>query len=309
MAPNINNPGGVKNDPDEIRDGVVSDATRFPGGFIDQQVTEAGADVAIGTEFAVSTGSLLDSFDLASEASSPKGLTLTNNGSRLSTVDTFSNEVVQFTLSTSFEVSTATVDTRFDISTQTNFGSGLAFSTPGSRLYIIESSNENVYEYDLSTDFDVSTATFTQTFDISSEDSRPEGIAFSESGDQLFTAGNSGSKIYQYDLTTAFDTSTASFDNSFSVSGQSNSPTDVAFTPDGSVMYVVGRADAIIYQYDLSTDFNVLTASFDQSFDVSSQETSPQGMAVRDSGRRLYVNGVNSEKAHQYALGKLVSAI
>jgi len=33
MAPNINNPGGVKNDPDEIRDAVVSDATRFPGGF------------------------------------------------------------------------------------------------------------------------------------------------------------------------------------------------------------------------------------------------------------------------------------
>jgi len=46
--PDIGQPSASdKNDPDEIRDGVVTDSTRFPGGFIDQRITESGASVAV----------------------------------------------------------------------------------------------------------------------------------------------------------------------------------------------------------------------------------------------------------------------
>jgi len=57
MAPNINNPGGVKNDPDEIRDGVVSDATRFPGADIDAAISSRAspADTGLGIDWSSKT--------------------------------------------------------------------------------------------------------------------------------------------------------------------------------------------------------------------------------------------------------------
>jgi len=83
MAPNINNPGGVKNDPDEIRDGVVSDATRFPGGFIDEQITEAGAAVQIVGQFQLNNASFFQSFDVSPQDTGPRGLAFKPDGSQL----------------------------------------------------------------------------------------------------------------------------------------------------------------------------------------------------------------------------------
>jgi DNA-binding beta-propeller fold protein YncE len=147
MAPDINNPGGVKNAPDEIRDGVVSDATRFPGGFIDEQITEAGAAVQIVGQFQLDNASFFQSFDVSPQESNPTGLAFKPDGSQLYVVGTTNDNVYQYGLSTAFDVSTASFSQSFDVSPQDGFPSGLVFKPDGSQLYVVGSGNAKVSQY------------------------------------------------------------------------------------------------------------------------------------------------------------------
>jgi hypothetical protein len=88
----------------------------------------------------------------------------------------------------------------------------------------------------------------------------------------MFIVGTTGDDVNEYDLSTGFDVSSASFVDSFSVAAQDTSPTDIAFNPDGTKMFVVGYAGIDINEYDLSVAFDVSSASYTQSFSVAGQE-------------------------------------
>jgi sugar lactone lactonase YvrE len=303
MAPSINNPGGVKNDSNEIRDSVVSDSTRFPGGFIDEQITEAGAAVQIVGQFQLNNASFVQSFDVSPQDGFPTGLTFKPDGGQLYVLGNNTDNVYQYSLTTDFDVSTASFVRSFDVSTQDTFPQGLAFKPDGSQLYVVGRGNANVYQYGLSTDFDISTASFTQSFDVSTQDGFPTGLAFKPDGSQLYVVGGSNVNVYQYSLTTAFDVSTASFVRSLDVSPQDTSPEGLTLQPDGSQLYVVGRGNGNVYQYSLSTDFDISTASFFQSFDVTPQDPFPRGLVFKPDGSQLYVVGNDNDNVYRYAVG------
>lgn len=306
MAPNINNPGGVKNDPDEIRDGVVSDSTRFPGGFIDERVTESGAPVQIAGQFRLNNASFLHSFDVSPQESTPTGVSLQPDGSRLYVVGASGASVYQYDLPTNYDITTASFTTQFDLAPTKGNPLGMTLKPDGSQMYVSENDSDTIRQYGLSTSFDVSTASLTQTFDVSSQDGTPAGIAFSPDGTDLLLAGKNTTTVYQYDLSTGFDISTASLSTSFNVSSQETSPTGVTVQPDGSTLYVIGDSSQTVHQYDLSTPFDVSTASLTRSFSVSSEDTQPNGLVFRDDGSQLYIVGRTGVNVYQYAVGKVV---
>ena len=82
----------------------------------------------------------------------------------------------------------------------------------------------------------------------------------------MFIVGYTGSDINEYTLSTGFDVSTSSFVDSFSVSSQDNQVYGVAFNTNGTKMFVVGAQNDSVYEYTLSTGFDVSTASYDSSF-------------------------------------------
>jgi len=303
MAPNINNPGGVKNDPDEIRDGVVSDATRFPGGFIDQQITEAGAAVQILGQFQLNNASFIQSFDVSPQDNGPQGLAFKPDGGQLYVVGKGNDSVYQYSLSTAFDISTASFSQSFDVTPQDRDPTGLVFKPDGSQLYVVGEVNDSVFQYGLSTAYDISSASFSQSFDVSTQDPRPEDPAFNSDGSQLYVVGSNTETVYQYSLSTAYDISTASFSQSFDVSTQDSVPTGLVFKPDGGQLYVVGRGNDSVYQYSLSTAFDISTASFSQSFDVSPQDGVPTGLVFKPDGSQLYVVGDTNNSVFQYAVG------
>ena len=83
---------------------------------------------------------------------------------------------------------------------------------------------------------DVSGATHNApSFNVGSQDSSPSGITFSPDGLKMFVIGFSTDSVYSYSLTTAWDTTTATYDSkSFSISDEDTSPSDVAFSPTDS---------------------------------------------------------------------------
>src|SRR3990172_8767088 len=101
---------------------------------------------------------------------------------------------------------------------------------------------------------------------------------------------------------TAWNVTTAVLANTKSVNAQDPSPLGIFFKPDGLKMYVVGNFNNRIYEYNLSTAWNIATTSFLQSFTITAQDTTPTGLFIRDDGLKMYVAGGGNDRIYEYNL-------
>jgi len=218
------------------------------------------------------------------------------------------DDIHEYTLSTAWDVSTATHSDDDDqsVASQDNEPFGLTFNNDGTKLYVAGAgTSDSIHQYTLSTAYDVSTADYdNKALDVGDEDSRPCGIRFNNDGTKLFVTGFNSDYINEYALTTAYDVSTASYSGDserFSIS-QDGFPRDVQFNLDGTRMFVVGGGNDNIYEYKLSTGFDVSTAAYVNSFDVSSQDSNPFSMTFNHDGTKMFMLGYGSDKVHEYSL-------
>jgi len=181
-----------------------------------------------------------------------------------------------------------------DYGSQTLYGRGIAWKTDGSRIYIVSSgttSTRRVYQYNLSTNWDVSTASYSTNDDISGQSSSAEGLDFKPDGTSMYVVDRDNDTVYQYTLSTAWAVNTASYaSKSFSVAGQETQPTGVRFKSDGTKMYIVGHTGDDINEYNLSTAWDVSTASYSARFDISSQSVTPTGLSFNSDGTFVVVS-------------------
>ena len=108
----------------------------------------------------------------------------------------------------------------------------------------------------------MSSASFVDTFSVSSQETTPVGIAFSKSGEKMFIAGDAGNDVNEYILTAAWDVSTESFVDSFGVNSQEASIRDIWFDSSGKTMFGVGKAGDDVKVDTLTTEGDGSTASF-----------------------------------------------
>ena len=244
--------------------------------------------------------------DISGQTGGPEDIVLKDDGAKAFVLDNAGDTVLEYALSTAWDISTGTFTTSVSISGQELAGQGLAFGNSGAKMYVVGAAGDDVNEYDLSTAWDVSSATFNQLFDISAQDTIPKSIKFNTAGTKMFVLGNSGDDINEYTLSTAWDVSTASFVDAFSIASQTTTPESMAFGDSGSKVYVAD--ETTIYQYDLSTAFDISTASYVDSFDVSGQDTSVQGVFFRTNGNNFYTSGATGDAIYQYILVTTISA-
>jgi len=202
-----------------------------------------------------------------------------------------------------FDISAASFVDFFNIVSQDGGPQGVKFNTDGTKMFVVGNSNDSVYEYALSTAFDVSTASFSTSFSVSAQDTVPYSIAFNNDGTKMFIGGNTGDDINEYDLSTAFDISTASYSQNFSVASEDANPADIAFNSDGTVMLILGLANDSVFEYTLTTGFDLSTASYSStSFSVASQLSIPTGMAFNSDGTKMFVVGNTTDSVFEYTL-------
>ena len=182
---------------------------------------------------------------------------------------------------------------------------GLAFSSDGTKMYIVGQTNDTVYQYTLSTAWDVSTATYASlSKSIAAQDPNPTSIFFSSDGLKMYMVGQTYNTVYQYTLSTAWAINTATYASlSKSVSAQEGAVNGVAFSPDGTKMYIVGQNNDTVYQYTLSTAWNVSTATYASlSKDLGFQDIIPCDLAFSSDGLRMFVVGNYYDQVFQYTL-------
>lgn len=215
------------------------------------------------------------------------------------------DNIYQFTLSTPWDASTATFTGKyFNVSAQDTEPRAMTFKPDGTTLYITGITNDKVYQYTLSTPWDVSTASYAdKSFPVGTQDSSPLGMLFKPDGTRMYITGPDTDRIYQYDLSTPWDVSTASYNfASFYVGGQDTSPTGIDIKSDGTKMYVNGYTTKNIYEYTLSTPWDVSSASYEGvSFYVGNQETQPYAVFFKPNGTYMYMCGLANGRVYQYS--------
>ena len=262
-----------------------TDGTKmFMLGYNEDKVHE----YTLSTGFDVSTASYVDAFSIASQENLPASLSFNNKGDKMFVAGNTGDDINEYTLTTAWDVSTASYDSNFDLSGQLNEAFGVAWNNEGTKMFIADAGNgDDINEYTLTTAFDVSTASFVDALDVSGQDSRVCGIRFNTDGTKLFVTGFVNDYINEYNLSTAFDISTGSYSKQFDVDDWETAPRDVQFNLDGTKMFVVGGAGDDINTFTLSTGFDVSTASYNSAFSVSAQDTNPFSIAFNNSSVTL----------------------
>jgi hypothetical protein len=228
---------------------------------------------------------------------------------------TFTNSAAN---TSGFAVSAAAYDNvSFSASSQVLNGGGIAFKPDGLTMYLVNSNNDNTFQYTLTTAFDISTASYankTYTHSETATGYSAGDIVFKPDGTKywLIAANTStGDRIFQYSMSTAWDISTSSYDSVSFATGISI-PNGLAFKPDGTRLFMSGYSGATdkpIRQVDLSTAWDLSTATYNSvSFDTSpvlgqvSSTDSPTSLHLNSDGTKIFVSTKGSDKIYEYAM-------
>lgn len=193
----------------------------------------------------------------------------------------------------------------FSVNTQDGTPQGIFFRPNGTEMFVVGSGNDRIYKYTLGTAWDVSTASFSSQSPVITQDATPIDLYISSDGLTVMILGNTNDTVYQYSLSVAWDVTTLTYaSKSFSVTTQESTPSGMWFRPDGSTMYIVGTTNDTVYQYALSTAFDIATASYSNiSFSVAAQEGGPSQVVLSNDGTKMWVSGSTADKLNEYNLG------
>jgi hypothetical protein len=239
------------------------------------------------------------SFSVTAQETSPTGLFFSPDGTRMYITGTVGDDVNQYALSTAWDVTTSSFVQVSALVGDTG-PSGLYFRADGLKMYTIGTTNDSVREFDLSVAWDVSTIAFVQEFFVSAQDILPNDLWFKPDGLKMYVIGSTNDRVYEYDLGTAWNISTAAFLQFFSVSAQETNPVAINFNAVGTEMYILGTTGIDVNQYVLSSAWNVTTAVFVANFYVGLQESAPNGLFVNTDSDVAYVVGITSDTVFQY---------
>ena len=217
----------------------------------------------------ISTASYDSTSYSSSQQTSIKSISFKPDGTKMYVCGSSGSTIYQYTLSTAWDVSSASYDSK---SATSSWGGlhGHCFNDDGSKLYLTRSanaSNASVNSFSLTADWDISTASDdnVRIVTVPQGGNTAQGIAFNGDGSKLFVIGQSSSKdyLFQYNLTSAFNLSTASYSNvSFQIQDTNASinynAVDLHFSSDGTAWYTSDNGQQPkLYQYSSGA-----TASF-----------------------------------------------
>ena len=210
-----------------------------------------------------------------------------------------SNRIYQYTLSIPWDSTTASNVGAVSVAAQDTNVQGLYFRDDGAKMYIVGATTDSVYEYRLATPWMVNTASNVSVKSISSQESSPRSVEFSKDGINMYILGTVNDRVYQYTLTTPWQVETASYSGkSFLVSAQDNIPTALRFKSNGAKFYVVGQQNDSLYEYTLTTNWDISTAVFSNSFKLNTD--TPTGLYFKYDGTGMYVSDSAADSIRNY---------
>jgi len=175
-----------------------SDGTKY---YVINAVTETIAQYTLSTAWDITSDSdAVKSLDISGEEpSTPEAFTMSQDGLYLYLVGKSGN-CSQYTLSTAWDISTATYTRDDYIGAQAGDATGVAISADGFSIFYVDELDDAVYMYRLPTAFSLFGAVYTSTHDISDDIVNAVGLAFSPDGAFMLTTNSSSDVSVTFQL-------------------------------------------------------------------------------------------------------------
>jgi hypothetical protein len=220
--------------------------------------------------------------------------------------------IFQLSLSTPFDISTASFDSPDSEFLGNEFNIGYSLGTSiyitenGQELYITSSYEKKINQYSFGTAFDIKTLTYTGSSVAQTSlagNTQMRNTYLNSDGTKIYYIDYGDKRLYQATLSTAYDITTMPDATSFY-----DYTTDLGgngmwfgFNADGSKLYI-GKYGGQIYQWDLATNFDVTsTKSNNQILDVSStlaQPNYPTNFTFNSDGTKFFLIDFIDAKEH-----------
>lgn len=187
---------------------------------------------------------------------------------------------------------------------------GFRYNDDGTKAFfthqtILSPSRGQVTEFSLSTPYDIFTVSSgaTTAYDTQGDFAATDllninSIAFNADGTKMFLQNNStisGVGIFEYDLSSAYTLSTASYSQGYlytSVLPADLLPSNILFNNAGTKLYVTDFRYDSIYEFDLSTGFDLSTISYNNvSLSFAATDTFPNQMVLSQDETQMYIQG------------------
>ena len=259
---------------------------------------------AIDNAAPITSGSYENYILISSLSTNSSDIYIKPDGTRIYIIDIVNIAVYEYHLSTAWDISTASYQYAKSISGYHATGShGLFFSPDGTKMFTC-GGNEYVVQWTLSTPWSITSATFSEGKDVSGQvSSTPMSMCFSADGLAMYLLA-SNNIVYQYNLSTAWTVSTATYANKYKdLSSEVSTAIAIHIDDDGERFFCVsmGTSD-YIFEYSMSTPKDVSTIVYGSlSYDVTSQENAPRGITFKSDYTKFYLCGVGTNRIKQFS--------
>ena len=299
---------------EELRDVTLSDdGTTILRANIDIDGNKNITEYKLATPFEVST-EVNDCTQSRYDITSFAGVSAHNDihniffeqdGTRFFAVTT-NSEVLSFSLSTAFDISTATFIAELDLTTDQT---AVAFNNDGTKLYqlIVTANQPKVNTFSMTTPYDIANATLSDALDLSetelvtinSNNKFGEDIHFNDTGSAMYIlmedrTNRLQSYIWQFSLDKRFDVSTAKVRGKWNVALPNAGgygyglPKGFDFSSDGMKLYVTNRQSGAgvdqVYAFQLECPFGLYECVYESESSIGSQiELAKQNIQINTS--------------------------
>ena len=217
--------------------------------------------------------------------------------------------IYQYSVSTAWKANTASyASISANVAAQDTSPQAIRFNATNTTLYMLGATNKTVYQYNV-TYSNIATLSYASlSISVAGQESSPTAMTFGNSFSKMYVVGTANTSVYQYSLGTAGNVATAVYNapGSLSISAQDTSPSGIEFSSDGTTMYLLGAATDSVYQYSMTSAWDITTASYTgYKFPIGSQEPSPKGLYRNETAQMAYLvgNGTGPGTVWQYNIG------
>jgi predicted heme/steroid binding protein len=195
------------------------------------------------------------SFSTSSQIANLRSIFFKPDGTKMYALDESIDTAFQYSLSSPWDLSTASYDSvSYAFTSPIQVAAAFRFKSDGTKLYLLDSFNDAIYQYSLSSAWSLSSVTYDSvSFSTASQGSVPTSFFFKSDGTRMFI-GIDGT-VYQYALSSAWDLSSASY-SSVSKSLASQNITTINnlwFRSNGTRMFTLQRLPGnFMLQYEVA---------------------------------------------------------
>lgn len=161
-------------------------------------------------------------------------------------------EIWEYTLSTAWDITSANQTGYKNLNSTIVRGHDFDFRPDGKRLYVDDRIHEAVFQFNLSSAWDVESASLDKMLDISDQQQAVRGIHISPGGDRMFLNDTGRQEVLEYVLSNSYDIGSANYVGSYSISSEMSNAEGISFRSDISMFYMTSTSEEIIYQYKIS---------------------------------------------------------